>query len=45
MTDYIIIGLLVFLIVEQSRFGVLIMNWIVLQYKHVKHSVGRMFVK
>jgi len=45
MSDYIIIALLALILVENSRFGVSIMNWMILQYKHVKHFAGRMFVK
>lgn len=42
MTDYIIIALLAILVLENSRFGVAIMNWIVLQYKHSRHWMNRM---
>jgi hypothetical protein len=45
MTDYIIIGLLALLVLENSRHGVRLMDWIVLQWAHVRHFFGRIYVK
>lgn len=41
MTHYIIIALLVILVLENSRFGVAVMNWLILQYKHFRHWMNR----
>ena len=45
MNDYIIIALLALLVLENSRFGVAVMDWVVLQYAHVRHFVNRLFRK
>lgn len=43
MNDYIIIALLALLVLENSRVGVAVMDWIVLQCAHVRHFMNRLF--
>jgi hypothetical protein len=42
MTDYVIILLLAVLVMENSRFGVAIASYIVLQCAHVRHFLNHL---
>ena len=42
MTDYIIIGLLALLVLENSRFGVRIMDGVILLAARIRHGIIRL---
>ena len=42
MTDYIIIGLLALLVLENSRYGIRAMNWLVVQFAHIRHAKNKL---
>ena len=44
MTDYIIIALLTLLVIENSRYGVRMMNTLENAYKSVKHFFGKVML-